>query len=279
MERRNLHFFCFPKIWTAEFASIQQASIQSLLELQHPNFEIFVTILGDEKGNNDVVNNFSRVNHISDGIMHNKFGTPLVDSIFSVINQHTFPGDIVCYINADIVVSNDLLNTINAFINSFQVCDEGWLLVGKRTNLDNLQHNAHAMSVNQIRQEARERGVDHGWSGIDYFVFSAHTFLFVYPFALGKFVWDQWLVGNVFRRGLTVVDCSSTVLAVHLNAPWYQNRQATNNRQQIHDSIEGKINRSFDHYQKDILTGSTHVSVLCQAGDIIFERKQRRQED
>jgi hypothetical protein len=241
-----IYIFCHPKPWIDVFLGIQHTCIKSWKQLE-PTPRII--LLGNDEGTEENAKNLN-VDHIPD-ITCNEWGTPLISSIFATIRKHTRPEDIVCYINADIVLTNDFTKTIAVVTNTRK---SEWLMVGKRRDLDLPDPNK--MTVKQIREECERRGKDHGWAGIDYFVFPQHVFPFVYPFALGKFVWDQWLLGNAFRRGVFTVDASKTVLAVHLNCDWFFRGKLTSNRMEIESSEEGKRNRSFDFYQKTILTGT-----------------------
>jgi hypothetical protein len=265
----NVHFFCHPKPWLPEFASIQRSAIESWLQLKPTS----ITLLGNDQGTAEAAKHYG-LRHLGD-VQCNEWGTPLVSSIFERIRGVTQPDDIVCYINADIILDETFPLTVNA-LKEQAVGKKEWLAVGKRTDvdlaIDDDGYPTH-ITVADAQQLADERGSDHGWSGIDYFIFPSRTFMFVYPFALGKFVWDQWLVGNAFRRGLWTVDCSKTLLAIHLNCPWYRDGQPTEDRQAIHDSEEGTKNRSFDYYQKTILSGTKFESKLDKQGRVKFEEK------
>ncbi len=268
-----MFIFSYPKPWNDAFYSIQKAAIQSWKEALP---DAVIVLLGNEYGTASASEFF---NICFDPCCGNKgkneWDTPLVSAIFDTINRITPLNSTVCYINADIVIGPEFRETIQTIVQS--VNEKEWLLVGKRTDID-LQ-NVKDLSTLQIRENATTKGKDHGWSGIDYFVFPSGTFKFVYPFALGKFVWDQWLVGNAFRRGILTVDGSLTIFAVHLNCDWYFRGTTTNNRQSIYDSEESIRNRSFDYYQKTILSGTTHITKLNEKGIIQIQKKEWIQDE
>lgn len=244
----KIHFFCVPKPWTPTFAQIQSAAIKSWLQIV-PHSQI--TMLCDEPGTETHAREFN-TNYIP-AVQRNEWGTPLVSSIFETITRVATDDEIVCYINADIVLDHEsFTRTINFVSNN---ANDEWLVVGKRTDVTvDTQRNP-----SDILQHARETGVDHGWDGIDYFVYKRpDLFRFVYPFALGKFVWDQWLLGNAYRRGVKTIDASATIFAVHLNCDWYFGGNTTRDRRLIENSEEAKRNKSFDTYQRNIQTGTTH---------------------
>lgn len=265
--RRYLSIFCNPKPWINEFASIQEAAVTSWKALNRYSnaWSVRVILIGSDEGTHHAASELV-VQHDPD-VECNQWGTPLLSSIFSLIRKHCAKeDDIACYVNADIVLGVDFIETLDAVVESAtQSQSKEWLMVGKRTDLSATPDEI-AGGVNTIRSAAMERGVDHGWHGIDYFVFPAQTFQFVYPFALGKFVYDQWLVGNAFRRGLMTVDCSPSVLAVHLNCPWYANGTPSQDREGIYQSEEATINRGFDYYQKTILSGTAYKCIIQPDG-------------
>ena len=252
----NLTFYTHPKPWLPEFSDIQSAAIQSWKALvQNPKSQI--VLLGDDLG--------TAQSAIKLGVGHrgsietNQWGTPLVSSIFDVIKIEC-QTELSCFINTDIVLSSDFADTLEATCHSseLEAQSEGWLLIGQRTDV-NIPYLSGMTSEN-IVSFAREKGTLHAVDGIDYFVFPRHTFQFVYPFALGKFCWDQWIVGNAFRRGLICIDATKTVFAVHLNAKWFFRGQPEHRWDFIHKSEEGLINRNFDYYQRTIGNGTTHAT-------------------
>ena len=269
MESLSLTIFCNPKPWIEPFDRIQRYAVNSWKSLPG---NVSVVLLGSDKGTAEAAKELD-VGHLPN-VECNRWNTPLMSSIFKLIRGRCQPTDIACYVNADIVLGTDFSKSL------MSVCEQAreakrseWLMVGKRTDFDPSDILQTDASVDDIRKRALEKGLDHGWGGIDYFVFPAHTFSFVYPFALGKFVYDQWLVGNAFRRGLWTVDCSKTVLAVHLNCPWYADGKSSMDREGIYQSEEATINRGFDYFQKDILSGTSYISEYDGSGAIRFRKK------
>lgn len=243
--------FSHPKPFTPEFRKIQHAAIKSWKSLEGCE----IVLLGDDEGIAEAARKL-QVGHISK-IEKNEWGTPLVSDIFANIRQqcHT---ELACFINTDIILDQSFIQTVKQCSKTFA---EEWLLIGRRENIETESLDSFEMS--DIQTAPRQF---YGNDGIDYFVFPRHTFQFVHPFALGKFVWDQYLVGQVFRRGIPCIDGSKTVTALHLNAPWFFQGQPQRDRQYIHDSEEGIRNRSFEYYQKNIGNGTNHVTFYDETG-------------
>lgn len=241
----DLSFFSHPKPWISPFKEIQMTAVKSWRLVAKSS----ITLLGDDEGTFDASKTLE-VNCFSD-IKKNEWGTPLVSDIFQYIQSKTQRGQLICYINTDIVIGEDFIATLACLQQNSESLGDQWLAIGCRTDLD-------FKSTDDLTN--KQDGINHGPGGIDYFVFPSGLFSFVYPFALGKFVWDQWLVGNVHRRGIPVVDCSKTLRAIHLNAPWFFRGAPETDRKTIEESEEAKRNRGFDYYIRTIADGSTHYT-------------------
>jgi len=293
MAIRLLLFAC-PKPFVEPFSIIQQNAISSWKKLPNSYLTtkvyIDIFLLGEEIGVAEYARLYN-ITHISD-IKKNQYGTPLVDDIFKKIKQigsdtqKQYPYDnvVCCYINADIIVFSEFIDNIAVFLQSRNngifkeqcryVDNNRYLIIGERWDVDNIK-NFHIHKDDgtidfdqdncneQLIEYARKSGRRHGCWGIDYFIFSPTTFGYIYPFALGKFVWDRWLVGNIFRNDSITVDITKTNFVIHQNCDWYQlcTGGATSNRKALFDTDEVKINQSFDYYEKDIFTGTQFESV------------------
>ena len=69
----------------------------------------------------------------------------------------------------------------------------------------------------RLQAYAEEHGEVHRVTGTDYFVFSRGLWQGVPPFALGRTVWDNWLIYRARSLGAPVVDATSCIMAVHQN--------------------------------------------------------------
>jgi hypothetical protein len=244
---KNITFYTYPKPWIKEYADIQACAITSWKTLlADPTCQI--VLLGDDQGTAQAAKELGVVHRGS--VERNEWGTPIVSSIMDIIRVEC-PTELSCFINTDIVLPNDFMDTVNAtHQESLKLPSDGWLMIGQRTDVETSGGGTTQRMIGL-----------HGVDGIDYFVFPRNTFQFVYPFALGKFTWDQWLVGNVYRRGLMCVDATKTVLALHLNAKWFFQGQPNGDWKTIFNSQEARINRDFDYYQRNIANGTTHYTV------------------
>lgn len=290
----RLLIFACPKPFVEPFTIIQQNAINSWKQLHGKYVETEIYLLGDEI---DVEQHATQLNvkHIPD-IKKNQYGTPLVDDIFKTIkkigieSQEQNPDETVvcCYINADIIVFPEFVKNIVSFIRAREKqtfrdkCKHAdpnrYLLIGARWDTDNVPEIDFEDNEwgGFLTDHAEKHGQAHGCWGIDYFIFSPTTFGYIYPFALGKFVWDRWLVGNVFRNDSITVDITKTNFIVHQNSDWYQacTGGVTSNRKALFDTEEVKINQSFDYYEKDIISGTQFETVADEIGEIQFLYKE-----
>jgi len=273
----GLIFGCCPKPFLPEFKNIQLNSIQSWLRL---DITKRVLVFGEEDGIQESL--FSLPSVEFHKVQKNKFGTPIVSDIFKQLQQQTKIEQekdtsirwYACYVNCDIILCSNFINTLKAFdaAHRFQ---KDFLLIGDRTDLDfqdaiDFKDEWETSILKKVSKEGRS----HGKSGIDYFIFSSTTYPFVFPFALGKLFWDRWLVGNAFRRGSDVmtVDVSNTVTVIHQNSPWFQSGKVVSHFPSLYESEESKMNHEFDYYEKDILSG-TRFETEHSDNNILFTKK------
>lgn len=278
MKRLKLILATCPKPFIDEFKDIQINSIKSWKAMSHPHIDTDIYIFGDDY----LVKEHAILldcKHIGKNkIEYNKFGTPLVSSIFQnikeiALNDNTSNSIVICcYINSDIITFDcfleniyrfhyqfnpEFFDLINTNVNQSISNKTPYLLIGNRWDTNGVKpidfkNNWKESLINY----AIENGESHGCTGIDYFIFSPNTFKYIYPFALGKFVWDRWLVGNVYRKDSITIDISNTNFVIHQNSPWYQSGKCNYNRKELYETEEVNINHSFDYYEKDVYTGT-----------------------
>lgn len=265
-----------PKPFVNSFVDIQSNAIDSWIALNRisPHVKVHIYLIGDEE-NIEKACDINKIHHIPK-VKRNEYGTPLISDLFKItqsieINPNRNSEKVYCFINCDIILMPDFVHTISAFVkgrlqNSFgQFSKEDYLLVGQRTDIDRVPRIFNFNDLQKTYQDllslVKNRGELHSPDGMDYFIFSKGTFPFVYDFAIGKLVWDAWLTGNAFRRGLMTVDTTKTITAIHQNGDWYQASNKESNgfvktRDELEQTREVLINQSFDYYEKNSKTGT-----------------------
>jgi hypothetical protein len=189
--------FTIPKPFVGEAEVIQKNAIKSWLKL-NPKPEIF--LMGDDFGVKETAEELCVV--CMDAIKKNEFGTPLLSSAFNEAKANA-KNNILVYINCDIILQQDFIEAVKKF------------------NENNLSQ--FLMSGRRIDVEPKdvpffkERGVMHGFSGMDYFVFPKNFCITLPDFAVGVSGWDTWLAYETRRLKIPFVDATSLVTAIHQN--------------------------------------------------------------
>ena len=203
-------FFSIPKAFHGHTGIIQSNAIGSWTQL--PGSEVI--LFGEEAGGSEVVR--SGGVRFEPGIARNAQGTPLVSDAFAkarTLARH--PN--LAFVNADIVLRPDLLEAVRVLS---QARFPSWMMVGQRCDLDvreRLRFEVHWEQA--LADEVRARGVLHGKSGIDFFVFPRCLPIELPPLAVGRVGWDNWLIFAVRQARIPLVDATQAVCAVHQNHP------------------------------------------------------------
>ena len=195
-----------PKPFEGHIDLIQRNALVSWLELV-PQPEVI--LVGDDRGIAEICKEFD-IRHIP-AIARNEFGTPLMSDIFHKI-RHEATNPIACYVNADIIFFNDLVDEVA------KLRLPRFLLVGERTDLDVTEALERGAWVATLEHEARRAGRRHGPTGLDYFVFPRDLWVDdLPPFALGRVAWDNYVIYRALKDRIPVVDATERVMAVHQN--------------------------------------------------------------
>ncbi len=201
-----LTLFAIPKGFRGEFDQIQRNAITSWTLLE-PKPEII--LLGDDEGTAEVAKEFG-VKHVS-GVERNDYGTPLLSSLFEIA-QRVGAGSLFAYVNADIILLDDFMKTIQ------QIPFQRFMLTGQRWNLDfNEAIAPNPGWTEQLRHRAMTLGALEGPQAMDYFVFTRNTYTHIPPFAIGRLCWDNWMVYSALNLNIPLVDATEAIVAVHQN--------------------------------------------------------------
>lgn len=205
-----LTIFTTTKPFRGRNALIQHNAIQSWRQLR-PACEII--LFGDDEGAADIAREF-KLQHIPN-VVRNEYGTPLLNTMFVTAQQiSSYP--FLCYINADIILMSDFIAAVR------RIPFRRFLMVSQRWDVELNQSLdfSHLDWEIRLREYIRSRGSLHPPTGMDYFVFPRGFWGDIPPFAIGRTVWDNWLIYAARRRGDSVIDVTQTVIAVHQNHDW-----------------------------------------------------------
>jgi len=201
-----LTIFSSPKPFMGHIDVIQRNAIRSWLKF---GADVEVLLIGDEEGMKEVAAEYG-IQQIAD-VKRNALGTPLVNSIFQIASDHSRQ-PIQCYVNADIILLDDLMYMVREVEKRFT----HFLVIGQRWDLAITDSMAFKENwQQQLRGELGTRGRLHPPAGSDYFVFKRGAFNHMPSFALGRAGWDNWMIFTSRAGKIPVVDATQAVTIIH----------------------------------------------------------------
>jgi len=201
--------FSLPKAFSdSHTAMMQENALKSWCHMK-PDLEIL--LLGDDNGVCEMAEEYG-CRHLKD-IARNAHGTPLLSDIFKKANEAA-QTDYVCYVNADIILLPGFVKAVKSAVDAGP---EDFLMVGRRHNLNIKSHidfqnrNWARLLSNRIEKEKIPRDSP---TAIDYFVFPTGKIIMP-DFAIGRTVWDNWILWDAKQRKARLIDASRGVTAIH----------------------------------------------------------------
>jgi diadenosine tetraphosphate (Ap4A) HIT family hydrolase len=198
----GLTIFACPKPFTNPHIAIIQRNAIISWTLLRPRTEII--LFGDEEGTAEICQELG-LRHLRE-IVRNEFGTPVLNDIFEKAQQLA-NYEVLCYVNADIILMSDLIHAINQ-ISQWQ---KSFLMVGQRWDLD--MRELLDFSKNDWEEHLRVLAMHFGNKRlpnlIDYFVFPKGLFTDIPPFVIGRYLSPCC---HCYLRASIVVDKMGTTL-------------------------------------------------------------------
>jgi len=201
-----LTIFSCPKPFTNPYINIIQRNAIKSWTLLKPKPEII--LVGNDEGVSEICREFNLI-HIPE-IERNEYGTPLLNSIFSEAEKAA-SHQLMCYINADIILMSDFMKAIEVVINQMK---PPFLLIGRRYDLE-INELLSFEFEDYLYSLLRKKGKLHPPTGLDYFVFTKGLFGEIPPFAIGRFAFDNWLIWRAKSKGVPVVDLTPQNPVIH----------------------------------------------------------------
>ncbi len=196
-----------PKAFDDEHVSrIQRNALRSWLAL---GSDVEVLLLGDEAGIPEIAETFGV--RCSPVTMRAKSGAPLINELFALARQQA-RYETVCYLNADIILMEDFLPSVQIVMKRFPI----FLIVGNRVDLEMIDElHIQENWCEDLRQKINEVGKPHPPMGSDYFIFRKGQFADMPSFALGRAGWDNWMMYKARHSRIPLVDASAAITAIH----------------------------------------------------------------
>lgn len=203
-----LTLFAIPKAFHGHVGVIQRNAVQSWLRL---GSECEIMLFGPDAGVAEAAAEFG-VRHIPD-VACTPLGTPLLSDVIDQA-QRLSTHDVLCYVNADILLLDDFPRAVRAVASR----RPRFLMVGERGDIDvTVPLDFAGDWQGPIRTQLAERGEFRGPAALDYFVFRRGLWQDMPPFAVGRTTWDNWLIFGARAAGAAVVDASRAITCVHQN--------------------------------------------------------------
>jgi len=196
--------FATCKPFVGEMAYIQENAIRSWLTLE-PRVDL--VLIGDDSGAKEIS---GRLGCRFYADVERAFcGAPLFNSLFA-LGQQLAKHDVVCYLNADLIVLQDFADALCHVAANF----EWFLMIGKHWRVG-------AGGLLDFRpgwqQGLKQSLAQHSKpTALDYFGFRRGLYVDDLPeYAMGYYCWDTFLMWDAMCREVPVVDVSSVVTVVH----------------------------------------------------------------
>ena len=204
-----LTIFTTCKPFRGHVAVIQRNAIRSWTLLR-PACEII--LMGNDEGTAEIAAEFG-VRYVPD-IARNTFGTPLVSDLFKQAQQLS-SNNFFCYVNSDIILMSDFMQALQRVVDH----TKRFLLVGHRWNFDNIKELLEFTPdwEEQLRNQVKKFATLAGAYSIDFFVFPRGLLGEIPPFAIGRPLWDNWMLYRARSLLVPLVDATPVVTAVHQN--------------------------------------------------------------
>ncbi len=207
-EDAMLTIFATPKAFRGHVAVIQRNAIRSWTLLR-PACEII--LMGNDEGTAEIAAEFG-LRYVPD-VARNTFGTPLVSDLFKQAQQLSV-SNLFCYVNSDIILMSDFMQAIQRVVDQ----KSRFLLVGHRWNLDVKEILEFKPDWEEkLRSQVKKFATLAGASAIDFFVFPRGLLGEIPPFAIGRPLWDNWMLYRARALSVPLIDATPVVMAVHQN--------------------------------------------------------------
>ena len=146
----------------------------------------------------------------------NNYGTPYLKEMYKVVSE-TYNSSFYGYCNGDILFDNGLADTVEAlskFTESEQI--PRLMVVGRRTNYE-MKESEELYNVTDIQRAAKAKGKLFMPDAVEYFLIAHNDYPWhkVPDIVIGRSAYDNYLVAFAIMQGITVVDATSTILALH----------------------------------------------------------------
>lgn len=202
-----LSIFSCPKAFRGHIGIIQRNAMESWkLLVPAPQ----VILIGNEEGTKEICRQLG-FQHYPD-VKCNEYGTPYMSSIFQ-IGQKESHYLFVCYINSDIILRQDFVRAMEKLIG----LKNRFMAVGRRWDVpikESLKFGHPSWEEELVLLIKKEGKLEHH-SAIDCLFFPKGLIVDFPEFTLGRPLWDNWLIFDIKRKKIPIIDYTPVVMLVH----------------------------------------------------------------
>ena len=230
----SVTLFTTPRPFKDHYQIIQVNALKSWGLLDPPPTQVLV--FADREHEGDLAVDFAEEQgfQVVPVLRRSPYCVPLVSDLFSRAQEMAGDG-IACYVNADILMDNSLVPGLEKAVALAEAQKkDGVLAVCRRWNVHVLDYMEFEEGWREeIWQKVTDQGSLIPPCAIDLFAWKGEVWVNIPDFAIGRYAWDNWLIGNASARGVPVVDVTKVVRIIHQPhqiVPW-EDPDATENFQ------------------------------------------------
>jgi hypothetical protein len=180
--------------------------------------------------------------------------------------QQLSVNNLFCYVNSDIILMSDFMQAIQRVVDQ----KSRFLLVGHRWNFDVKEVLEFKPDWEEkLRSQVKKFATLAGMSAIDFFVFPRGLLGEIPPFAVGRPLWDNWMLYRARSLSVPLIDATPVVMAVHQNHDYSHHPQGK----------EGLWKGDEQLANAKLAGGVEHAFALFDATHLLTPQKLRRAYD
>eukprot|EP01127_Copromyxa_protea_P012474 TRINITY_DN3268_c0_g1_i1.p1 TRINITY_DN3268_c0_g1~~TRINITY_DN3268_c0_g1_i1.p1 ORF type:complete len:355 (+),score=75.22 TRINITY_DN3268_c0_g1_i1:653-1717(+) len=174
-----------------------------------------IIYVSDDPGVAEVAAEYG-IRHITN-VRVNEYGTPLLDFIFHEAQEQA-RGEIIVFLNTDILTLQNFMDVLLYVVELSRKLDN-FLVVGPRqdTDLDPSFYTVGSDWHEKFANRYMNKGVWTSSTALDYFIFKKGFFPEFPPFAIGRFVWDTWIMSHSLHGQYPTINGKNQIQAFHVN--------------------------------------------------------------
>ncbi|XP_045185527.2 uncharacterized protein LOC123543517 [Mercenaria mercenaria] len=207
-------------------------------------------------------------------LRHAGGGAPVLKWMFLTVMKTHPSSKLFGYVNADILFTNKLTDTLEAVLR-IKNTSKPIFLVGRRINVEHVLPN-ETDSFSSLEKISKERGKLFYPNAEDYFITNAaFPWKKIIDVVIGRLAYDNWIVGHVIcNMRIDVIDLSETVLAVHQTTKNGGNYEGFKNKHAHYNNALFKKLRIIPIFETGFTICSQELTKYNLCGDIYVFKRQ-----